>query len=119
VSASPERTPKLISHQIVETDGEIDSINQSLAANGARLDELQTQQLQNSRGILQAQKTAERYIVKRQTLTNRQEECNKSIRDLGVLPEEAYKKYTDARNKAEQVNSYETLKIEACLPSNR
>ncbi|KAG7561878.1 hypothetical protein FFLO_02695 [Filobasidium floriforme] len=86
-----------------QTDGEIDSINQSLAANAARLDELQTQQLQNSRGILQAQKTAERYIVKRQTLTNRQEECNKSIRDLGVLPEEAYKKYTDARNKAEQL----------------
>ena len=72
----------------------METANQSLASNSARLDELQAEQLKNSRGILQAQKTAERYIVKRQTLTNRKEECNKSIRDLGVLPGEAYQKYT-------------------------
>jgi hypothetical protein len=43
------------------------------------------------------QKNAERYLTKRQTLLNRKEECSNAIRDLGVLPEEAYSKYTDTR----------------------
>lgn len=71
--------------------------NQSLTSNATRLDELQAEQLRSSRGILQAQKIAERYIVKRQTLTNRKEECNKSIRDLGALPQDAYRKYTEEK----------------------
>ena len=87
-------SPRLTHNAIVETEKDIETANQSLVSNSARLDELQAEQLKNSRGILQAQKTAERYIVKRQTLTNRKEECSKSIRDLGVLPGEAYQKYT-------------------------
>ncbi len=46
---------------------------------------------------MRVQKNAERYLIKRQTLINRKDECNNAIRDLGVLPEEAFSKYTDDR----------------------
>ena len=40
------------------------------------------------------QKNTERYRAKRNLLLGRKEECNRNIRDLGVLPEEAFEKYT-------------------------
>ena len=49
------------------------------------------------------QKSTERYLAKRQLLTTRRDECNKNIRDLGVLPEEAFEKYTNV--KVERVRS--------------
>jgi structural maintenance of chromosome 3 (chondroitin sulfate proteoglycan 6) len=41
-------------------------------------------------------KNEDRYLVKRQTLTTRKDEYTNAIRDLGILPEEAYTKYVDA-----------------------
>lgn len=79
---------------ITDLEKEIDKLNQLLATNASKLEKLQSEQVENSRGILKAQKAAERYLAKRSTLLSRKEECNKSIRDLGVLPEEAYTKYT-------------------------
>ncbi|ODO10119.1 hypothetical protein I350_02347 [Cryptococcus amylolentus CBS 6273] len=58
-------------------------------------DRVQNQQLENTRAIMRVQKNAERYLTKRGTLLGRKEECNKAIRDLGVLPEEAFTKYVD------------------------
>ena len=55
-----------------------------------RLDEAQNEQLENTRAIVRAQKNAERYLTKRQTLQSRKDECSNAIRDLGVLPEEAF-----------------------------
>lgn len=43
------------------------------------------------------QKTTERFLAKRQMLSARKEECNRNIRDLGVLPEEAFEKYIHER----------------------
>lgn len=42
---------------------------------------------------MKVQKSAERYLIKRQTLQVRKEECNNAIRDLGVLPADAFTKY--------------------------
>lgn len=78
-----------------ETQAQIEELSGEIATDAARLEELQAAQMENSRGILKAQKAVERYITKRQTLLTRKDECNKSIRDLGVLPEEAYTKYVD------------------------
>ncbi len=55
------------------------------------------------------QKSTERYLAKRQLLTTRRDECNKNIRDLGVLPEEAFEKYTNV--KAERVGELAHLSI--------
>lgn len=43
------------------------------------------------------QKTTERYLAKRQMLMTRKDECNRNIRDLGVLPEEAFEKYVNEK----------------------
>jgi len=44
------------------------------------------------------QKSVERYLSKRQRLLEQKDKCNKSIRDLGVLPEEAFEKYTNTKS---------------------
>ena len=59
------------------------------------IEKLQSQQQESSAGISRQQKSAERYHAKREMLTQRKEECNNNIRDLGVLPEEAFEKYID------------------------
>lgn len=61
------------------------------------LENLQNQQAEDSRGISKQQKSTERYMAKKQMLINRKDECNRNIRDLGVLPEEAFEKYTNEK----------------------
>ncbi|KAF9513886.1 hypothetical protein BS47DRAFT_1343707 [Hydnum rufescens UP504] len=62
-----------------------------------KLESVQTLQAEDSRSISKRQKNTERYLTKRQLLTARKDECNKNIRDLGVLPEEAFEKYTNVK----------------------
>lgn len=57
------------------------------------LEAVQSQQTEDSRNISRQQKTTERYLAKKQMLTSRRDDCNRNIRDLGVLPEEAFEKY--------------------------
>ena len=68
------------------------------------LEKVQAQQSEDSCSISKQQKTTERYLAKRQMLTTRKDECNRSIRDLGVLPEEAFEKYIN--DKADRVRRW-------------
>ncbi|KAI9276287.1 RecF/RecN/SMC [Sporodiniella umbellata] len=43
------------------------------------------------------EKDLERNFLKRSLLTQKKEECNSNIRDLGVLPDEAFQKYNNYR----------------------
>ena len=61
------------------------------------LEKIHSQQTEDSRSISKQQKTTERYLAKRQMLTSRKDECNRNIRDLGVLPEEAFEKYVNEK----------------------
>lgn len=61
------------------------------------LEDVQNQQMEDGRNITRQQKTTERYLAKRQMLIGRKEECNRNIRDLGVLPEEAFEKYINEK----------------------
>jgi structural maintenance of chromosome 3 (chondroitin sulfate proteoglycan 6) len=61
------------------------------------LERLQTHQTEDGRSINRMQKFTERYLAKRQMLLSRKDECNRNIRDLGVLPEEAFEKYTSVK----------------------
>ena len=71
--------------------------NEEITRIQEELEGIRAEQLEFTRTILRVQKNAERYLTKRQTLQNRKEECSNAIRDLGVLPEEAYSKYTESR----------------------
>jgi structural maintenance of chromosome 3 (chondroitin sulfate proteoglycan 6) len=60
-------------------------------------------QRDDTRAFSKQQKLAERYLAKRQMLSSRKDECSRNIRDLGVLPEEAFEKYT--KEKSEKVRT--------------
>ena len=80
-----------------ETEREIEKANAQLQEQKSQLEQLQNEQNDDVRNISKQQKNTERYLTKRQLLLNRKDECNRSIRDLGVLPEEAFEKYTNEK----------------------
>lgn len=73
-----------------EIDEQTDRLNKDVADAEKEREKLQGQQADDQRGIARQQKSVERYLAKRQVLQQRKDECNKNIRDLGVLPEEAF-----------------------------
>ncbi|KAJ7489905.1 structural maintenance of chromosome protein 3 [Mycena galericulata] len=76
---------------------EIEELQAEVQKLRASLEKVQNQQTEDSRTISRQQKTTERYLAKRQMLSGRKDECNRNIRDLGVLPEEAFEKYTSEK----------------------
>jgi structural maintenance of chromosome 3 (chondroitin sulfate proteoglycan 6) len=81
----------------IETEKESEDLAAELQDLKNSLEQLQTQQVEDSRGISRQQKNTERYLSKKQVLLSRKDECNRNIRDLGVLPEEAFEKYTNEK----------------------
>jgi structural maintenance of chromosome 3 (chondroitin sulfate proteoglycan 6) len=45
-----------------------------------------------------SQKDAEKYVSRRNLLLRKKEDCTKNIRELGVLPEEAFEKYKNTQS---------------------
>ncbi|KAJ3769491.1 hypothetical protein FB446DRAFT_216385 [Lentinula raphanica] len=94
---SLENLIQALSTRSQNLERETDNLSTELQNLNKSLEELQTQQLDDGRNITRQQKVTERYLAKRQMLVGRKEECNRNIRDLGVLPEEAFEKYTNER----------------------
>ncbi|KAI5116767.1 hypothetical protein M0805_004984 [Coniferiporia weirii] len=82
-------------HTDMEKEG--DKLSAKLQELRTNLEGMQNQQTEDSRGISRQQKNTERYLAKKQMLLTRKDDCNRSIRDLGVLPEEAFEKYTNEK----------------------
>ncbi|KZV98325.1 RecF/RecN/SMC protein [Exidia glandulosa HHB12029] len=80
-----------------DTEASLESLTTEVQSKTAELEEAQARQGEDSRGMAKQQKHAERYLAKRAMLIGRRDEVNRSIRDLGVLPEEAFEKYTSAK----------------------
>lgn len=78
-------------------DKEAEKLANDLQEHRTSLEKVQNQQSEDSRSIARQQKNTERYLAKKQMLTGRKDECNRNIRDLGVLPEEAFEKYTSEK----------------------
>lgn len=76
---------------------EVEKLTNQLQEERSMLEKVQNQQADDSRGVSKQQKNTERYLAKKQMLVNRKDECNRNIRDLGVLPEEAFEKYTNEK----------------------
>ena len=57
------------------------------------------------------QKNTERYLAKKQMLITRKDDCNRSIRDLGVLPEEAFEKYTSEKIDKVRISAFHPFKF--------
>ncbi|KAF7304687.1 Structural maintenance of chromosomes protein [Mycena kentingensis (nom. inval.)] len=83
-----------LTKKTMSMEAEAEGYQASIQKNTATRETLQTQQTEDTRNMSRQQKTTERYLAKRQMLSGRKDDCNKNIRDLGVLPEEAFEKYT-------------------------
>jgi chromosome segregation ATPase len=82
-----------------EIDTETDKLTKSVADLEKEREKRETQQSDDQRSIARQQKNVERYLAKRQVLLQRKDECNKNIRDLGVLPDEAFAETTATSEK--------------------
>ncbi|KIJ60275.1 hypothetical protein HYDPIDRAFT_43407 [Hydnomerulius pinastri MD-312] len=80
-----------------DADKDVDKLNTELQELRVGLEKAQQQQSEDSRSVTKLQKNTERYLAKKQMLSARKDECNRNIRDLGVLPEEAFEKYTSEK----------------------
>ena len=76
---------------------DVERLTAKLQEDRNAVERLQVAQAEDSRGVSKQQKNTERYLAKRAMLLNRKDECNRNIRDLGVLPEEAFEKYTNEK----------------------
>ncbi|KZT00849.1 structural maintenance of chromosome protein 3 [Laetiporus sulphureus 93-53] len=86
-----------LTKKLQDMEKEAEKLNAQLQEQRTSLENLQNQQTEDGRGISKQQKNTERYLAKKQMLLNRKDECNRNIRDLGVLPEEAFEKYTNEK----------------------
>ncbi|KAI9715312.1 MAG: Structural maintenance of chromosomes protein 3 [Chrysothrix sp. TS-e1954] len=75
----------------VET--EIDGLNKELADQTDKRASKHSEQEDTARSIERFQKRTEKSMAKRSLLTEKAAEATRNIRDLGVLPEEAFDKY--------------------------
>lgn len=78
---------------------ETETVNKDIADLEKEREKRDTQQAEDQQGISKQQKSVERYLAKRQVLLHRKDECNQKIRDLGVLPEEAFAETTATTDK--------------------
>ncbi|KAG9047985.1 Structural maintenance of chromosomes protein 3 [Tulasnella sp. UAMH 9824] len=95
--ASLNDTIATLEAQLENIESETEKQESALRKARDQLEKVQAQQAEDSRGIARQQKNADRYLTKRQMLLGKKDEASKNIRDLGVLPEEAFEKYTGVK----------------------
>ncbi|KAI8339568.1 hypothetical protein BC941DRAFT_254380 [Chlamydoabsidia padenii] len=82
-----------LAKRITELDTEIDNHQEQLTRYSEEYDHLNGIQLQLGHDIKRLEKHLERYLYRRSIMHQKKEECNANIRDLGVLPDEAFDKF--------------------------
>jgi structural maintenance of chromosome 3 (chondroitin sulfate proteoglycan 6) len=70
-------------------------LSKQLQETRTALERLQTQQAEDNKAFSKQQKSDEKYHTRKTLLTDRKGDVDRNIRDLGVLPEEAFQKYID------------------------
>ncbi|KAF9182630.1 Structural maintenance of chromosomes protein 3 [Haplosporangium sp. Z 11] len=84
-----------INARVQEIDNDLEATGNDVSEKESRLEKLQTEQQDEEQQVRRMQKDAEKYVFRRNLLLRKKEECTKNIRELGVLPEEAFEKYKD------------------------
>ncbi|ORY69792.1 RecF/RecN/SMC [Pseudomassariella vexata] len=89
-----------VESKLEANEQEIDAAESKIGSLEKQKSQKETEQQEIAREIYKQQKRMEKSIQKKALLTTKASECAKNIRDLGVLPEEAFEKYErlDAKN---------------------
>ncbi|KAG0033841.1 Structural maintenance of chromosomes protein 3 [Podila clonocystis] len=90
-----QRAIEEITGRVQAIENELEERGKNVTSNEEDLEKLQANHLEVLRQMGRSQKDAERYVSRRNLLLRKKEDCTKNIRDLGVLPEEAFEKYAD------------------------
>lgn len=70
-------------------------MSKQLQESRSALERSQAQQAEDNKAFSKQQKSDEKYHTRKTLLTDRKGDVDRNIRDLGVLPEEAFQKYID------------------------
>lgn len=89
-----------LSSKLLEIEESIDRSNAQVTELEARRTETRRQQEDIAKGIERQQKRMEKSIQKKALLTNQAAEVSSRIRDLGVLPQEAFAKFEKTKSDA-------------------
>ncbi|KAG0376230.1 Structural maintenance of chromosomes protein 3 [Mortierella sp. AD032] len=81
-----------------EIEDELEMSEKTAADKESSLEKARTEQQGESRRMHKSQKDAEKYVSRRNLLLRKKEDCTKNIRELGVLPEEAFEKYKNTQS---------------------
>ncbi|KAH9001993.1 structural maintenance of chromosome protein 3 [Lactarius hatsudake] len=87
-----------LTKKVQEMERGVDRLMHDLQEHRSSLETMQNQQAEDSRSMAKQQKSTERYLAKKNLLVNKKDESNRNIRDLGVLPEEAFEKYINEKS---------------------
>ncbi|KAG0254731.1 Structural maintenance of chromosomes protein 3, partial [Actinomortierella ambigua] len=91
--AATVRSMEAVRTRMAEIEREQESLEKRVVEKQGQVEALQTTRQDEARQLQRLQKEGERYVSRRHLLLRKKEECTKSIRELGVLPEEAFEKY--------------------------
>ncbi|EGR52736.1 uncharacterized protein TRIREDRAFT_54541 [Trichoderma reesei QM6a] len=88
-----QKALKAVEADLSQTEAQIDELNSRLEQLESEKLHLEQNQLEISHRIEKQQKRMEKTLQRKALLTAQAAECAKNIRELGVLPEEAFDKY--------------------------
>ncbi|SNX83976.1 probable SMC3 - required for structural maintenance of chromosomes [Melanopsichium pennsylvanicum] len=91
--ATLRRRVSTLESRIKMLESELDTLTQTISDVQTSYDSTKIVQVEDARSIARQQKSVERYLSKRSRLMEQRDRCNQDIRELGVLPEEAFEKY--------------------------
>ncbi|KAL7753926.1 Structural maintenance of chromosomes protein 3 [Sorochytrium milnesiophthora] len=85
--------------QLQEQESQLESLRKREAAFEGELDREKNEQAETHRLLERQEKSMEKYLSRRRMLKDRREDCNRNIRELGVLPETVFQKYKNTNEK--------------------
>ena len=106
------KASKSVETDLREVESRVDELNQQKDKATAEKFTREQAQAEIAHRIEKQQKRIEKNLAKKSILTNSLAECAKNIRDLGVLPEEAFDKYENMEAKTVSC-------LEMTLPKNK
>ena len=84
-----------LSNNLMNAEQEINNADEEIESLKKSMEDIQQEQEMEMKSINKQSKSVERFHIKIKTLNSRRDEFERNIRDLGVLPEEAFTKYTN------------------------
>ncbi|KAJ3224845.1 Structural maintenance of chromosomes protein 3 [Clydaea vesicula] len=88
-----------INSRLEEIEKSVSALEKKISAKYSDLESNKNLQQDEKIGLQKEARTKEKYMSKKVVLINKKEECEMNIRELGLIPDEAFEKFKDLPNK--------------------